>query len=231
VPTTGLPAGTYSVTAQYAATTSFGASSGSTSVTLSNSVATTTKLTATPNPDPIGTAVTFKATVTATSGSPTGTVSFYIGTGLLGTETLTSGSASLTVPTTGLPAGTYTISATYNGTASFKTSSGSTAVTLSTAVSTTTTLTATPNPVKAGTTLTLKATVTHSGTGPAPTGTVAFKLGTSTLATVNVSAGSASYVIPTTGLPAGTYPISSSYSGDASNEASNSNTVNVTITN
>jgi sugar lactone lactonase YvrE len=225
VPTTGFPAGTFTITATYNGTSSYKTSSGNTNITLSNSVATTTTLTATPNPDVIGTSVTFKATVTAGSGTPTGTVSFYVGSSLLTTVTLSSGTASYTVPTTGLPAGTYPISATYNGATGFNKSSGNSSITLAKQVATTTVLTATPNPVTVGTNVTLKAVVTGSN----PTGTVTFKLGSNSLEAVALSSGSASLTVPTTDVPPGSYVLTAVYSGDSANLASTSSNYTVVI--
>jgi len=69
-----------------------------------------------------GQSVTLTATVTAAAGMPTGTVSFYDGTTLLGTAPLnTSGVATLS--TTSLSAGaTHVITATYSGDSNFLTS-------------------------------------------------------------------------------------------------------------
>ncbi len=63
-----------------------------------------------------GQSVTFVATVSASSTTPTGTVTFFDGATSLGTVSLnTAGQASLT--TTSLPVGTQSITATYNGNA------------------------------------------------------------------------------------------------------------------
>ncbi len=70
-----------------------------------------------------GQSVTLTSQVTsATTGTPTGTVSFYDGTNLLGTSTLTAGSASFN--TTSLAAGvTHVLTAVYSGDINFTTSS------------------------------------------------------------------------------------------------------------
>ncbi|HXB62240.1 MAG TPA: MBG domain-containing protein [Acidobacteriaceae bacterium] len=67
-----------------------------------------------------GTSVTFTATVTpniSSSGVPTGSVSFYDGTTLLGTVSLVSGAG--TFSTTALTVGAHTITATYAGDTNF----------------------------------------------------------------------------------------------------------------
>lgn len=68
----------------------------------------------------VGQPVTFTATVTSANGTPTGTVTFTNATTgqVIGNATLSGGVASLT--TTGVPAGTNTIQATYNGDGTFR---------------------------------------------------------------------------------------------------------------
>jgi len=73
-----------------------------------------------------GQSVTFTATVSpAIAGVPTGTISFYDGTVLLGTVPLAN--ATISLPTAGLAVGTHTITATYSGDANFG-ASGSNAI-------------------------------------------------------------------------------------------------------
>jgi hypothetical protein len=80
---------------------------------------TTTSLFSSPNPSNFGQSVTITATVTSkSSGTPTGTVSFYDGTMNIGNSNLNSnGMATLTTST--LSEGTHSITATYNGDANF----------------------------------------------------------------------------------------------------------------
>jgi len=81
--------------------------------------ATTTTLTSSPNPSTHGQAVTFTAVVASGTGVPPNgaTVSFMKGAKVLGTGSLTSGSASFT--TAKLPVGTDSITATYGGDSNF----------------------------------------------------------------------------------------------------------------
>ena len=65
------------------------------------------------NPVLLASAVTFTATVTSTPDTPTGTVSFFDGTTLLGSAALSSGTASYT--TASLAAATHSITAVYSG--------------------------------------------------------------------------------------------------------------------
>jgi hypothetical protein len=75
---------------------------------------TSTLLTSSDNPAMEGEQVTFTATVNATTGTPTGVVTFYDGTTLLGTGTLDgNGVATLTISS--LTLGDHSITAFYNG--------------------------------------------------------------------------------------------------------------------
>jgi len=65
------------------------------------------------NPSNYGQAVIFTATVTASTGTPDGTVTFKSGTQALGTVNLIGGQAQLSVTT--LNAGARTMTALYNG--------------------------------------------------------------------------------------------------------------------
>jgi Bacterial Ig-like domain (group 3) len=85
--------------------------------------ATTTALGSSPNPSTVGQPVTFTATVSSSSGTPAGKVTFRDGTATLGTVTLTSGVATFT--TSSLTAGKHKITARYNGSSKFAPSSAS----------------------------------------------------------------------------------------------------------
>jgi poly(3-hydroxybutyrate) depolymerase len=97
---------------------------GSTSNTVKQVVdpaATTTTLGSSPNPSNVGQSVTFTASVAPEfSGTVTGKVVFYNGSTTLGTVSLSGGVANYTA--TKLPAGTESITAVYNGSSSFTTS-------------------------------------------------------------------------------------------------------------
>ncbi|HEY1500091.1 MAG TPA: putative Ig domain-containing protein [Acidobacteriaceae bacterium] len=87
---------------------------------------TTTTLTASSNTINPGASVTLTATVaSATTGTPTGTVSFYDGATLLGAGTLAAGASGdvATFSTTTLASGSHTITAIYNGDTNFSASS------------------------------------------------------------------------------------------------------------
>jgi hypothetical protein len=126
---TTLSAGSYpSLTASYPGNSIYLAStSAAASVTVANTAATATSLSVSSQTILSGGSVTFTATVSAASGTPTGTVTFYSGTtALTPTETLTSGVAAYT--TTSLATGCSAITAVYQGSVSYTTSTSPVAV-------------------------------------------------------------------------------------------------------
>ncbi len=119
-----LPVGTNAIKAVYSGDSNL---PGSTSKAVSQVVSkatTTTALASSLNPSNVGQSVTFTARVTPQfSGTVTGPVTFYDGTTVLKTVGLSGGVAKFTTST--LTSGTHTITATYNGNASFSGSSAS----------------------------------------------------------------------------------------------------------
>jgi hypothetical protein len=137
-------------------------------------------------------------------------------------QTSSSGALSLTT----LAVGTHTITARYSGDGNYSAdTSAAVTVTVNQAVSTTA-VTSSANPSSAGQSLTLTAKVTSSG--PTPTGKVTFTSGSTTLATVPLSGGSAAYTTSSF-TNAGTFTITASYAGDANTQAS-SGTLSQVIT-
>ncbi len=173
------------------------------------------------SPATFGQTVTFTATVTSTSGTPTGTVTFLLVSNFTHRGpvtlpvTLVNGSASYSA--SGFSAGTYSIFATYSGDSN---NSGSTSAALQQMVnqaSSTITLVSGGNPSYVGQTVTFTATVASQYAGAA-SGTVTFKQGTTTLASVSLSGNQASY--STTYTTTGTRSITAVYSGDSNNQGS-----------
>ncbi len=225
--TSDLPVGTNQITAHYLGSNWF-APSTSTAVaaTVTSSVSSTTTLTASPGQTTYGQTVTLHVTIAGPSGGtkvPTGTVQFYDGTTLLGSETLTNGAASFQVST--LPIGTDALTAHYLGDSSFSPSvSPAVNVTVSQAP-TETKLISSPNPSLSGQSITLSATVLTDASHT-PSGAVQFYNGTTLLGTVTlVNGGTAAASLTIPGLPAGSYLLRARYLGDANFSASTSSTV------
>ena len=201
-----LGGGSYSITANYQATTLFHASS---SAPVQESVLganTATILTASPNPVAITQAVTLTAVVRDTQGPtvPAGSVEFMDGTTNLGIAALNaSGLAALTVSTLG--AGTQVITANYAGSANFNPSNATVSETVA-LIGTSLALAASPNPANNGQTVTLTTTATSMLAGGFPAGTVTFYDGSSVLGTASLGlSGTATF--STSSLAVGTHPL------------------------
>jgi hypothetical protein len=223
-------AGTYTY-----ALTCGGVESGIATLTVSGTSKTdsTTTLTATPNPATVGETVTLKATVTGSSGTPTGKVTYSVESVTLGSATLNgSGVASLAASSNGQAPGSYPVVASYGGSSTYNTSeSKAVTVTLNKAP-TSTTLTASPTSVTPPADVTLTATVKRSASGATgtPTGNVVFSVNGVTLATVKVDgSGVATLKASSQGQAAGKYPVTAKYGGDGSDNASTSTAVTVTV--
>jgi autotransporter-associated beta strand protein len=193
----------------------------------------TTQISSSVNPSFVGEAVTFTAVVTdaGLSGSqnPSGTVSFFNGSTLMGYGTLVgSGTVTTATFTTALlPQGAYSISAVYNGNTYFaESTSGSILQTVNATPTRTSNITLSQSTSVStyGTPVVFTATVTDTGSGTAqtPTGTVTFKgtstttgavivMGTGSLSGANgISTASVSFGA----LPVGIDNITATYNGD-----------------
>jgi Big-like domain-containing protein/VCBS repeat protein len=208
---------------------------GSIGVLLNNApTLTKTTLTSSLNPSFIGQAVTFTATVTASKGTPSNgeIVTFSNGSTVLGTAALSSGVAALT--TSSLPAGIFTIKASYAGDTNFAASSSSglrQVVNSTTKSATLTTLTSSLNPSIYGQRVMFTAMVTTAGPLP-PTGTVAFTwtsglrsyiIGTATLNSAGVA------TLVASNLNSDPYALTAVYKGDVNNLGSTSAVLNQTV--
>jgi uncharacterized repeat protein (TIGR01451 family) len=118
--TSALTAGSHTIAATFTGSAGWGNSSGNAPAQVVNGAGTTTALTSSVNPSMRKQAVTFKATVTAGSGTPTGTVTFKDGGRTLGSASLSAGQASFTMST--LSKGAHQITAVYGGGSGFQAS-------------------------------------------------------------------------------------------------------------
>ena len=184
--TSSLTVGSHTVSAAFTGTGGFGNSSTTSNLTQNVQATTTTTVSGSPNPSNVGQSVTFTATVTSGGGTPTGSVTFKDGATTLGSGTV-DGTGHATLSTSSLTAGSHSISANFVGTGGYQNSSGNTTqVVNNPAGPTTTTVASNLNPSIQGQAVTFTATVVKTGGGGIPTGSVAFKNGNSTIATVSL---------------------------------------------
>jgi hypothetical protein len=216
-----LSVGTHPITATYNGDATNATSTSAPFNQVVGQGATTTALQSSQNPSAIGQAVTFTATVTPSN--PTGSVTFKDGANSLATVPL-NGSGQATFTTSALSAGTHSISATYNGDANNLPSISAPLNQVVNQAATSTALQSSQNPSAVGQAVTFTATVTGSN----PTGTVMFKDGASTLATVPLN-GSGQATFTTSALTAGTHVITATYNGDANNAPSTSAPLNQVV--
>ena len=222
--TSKLPPGANSITAVYVGDSN---NSGSTSAPVNQFVleATTTTLSSSPNPSAYRQTVVFTAKVTSSIGTPPDgeTVTFKQGATVLGTGTLSGGTASFSISTLGV--GTKSITAVYVGDSNFASSSKTMSQVVNKAT-TTTTLVSSLNPSQSGQSVTFTASVAPQFSGT-PGGYVTFYEGTTVLKTVYMSGGTANFTTST--LATGTHTITATYNGNSTfvgSSASLTQTVN-----
>jgi len=131
---TTIPPGSYVLTASYSGDSNNNASTSANYTLVLNMAPTSTTVTASPNPVTPPANCTLTATVTRSAsgatGHATGTVTFMTGSTAIGTANLnSSGVAVFTAATGSVPAGSYPVTAKYNGD-SYDIASTSTAVTV-----------------------------------------------------------------------------------------------------
>jgi glucuronoarabinoxylan endo-1,4-beta-xylanase len=177
-----------------------------------------------------GASVTLTANVvysaTMPPAPPAGSVIFLDGSAILGTGTLVNGIATFTTAT--LASGTHNLTASYpvNGSAGLSISAAvSLVVAAPPPAATSLVLMATPNPAGAGAAVMLTATL--SSAAGAPSGTITFLDGTTTLGTSALANGVASFTAST--LATGNHSLTASYAGTASFAASTSAAVALVV--
>lgn len=218
--TAALALGSHSITAVYGGNTLYASSTSSVLTQIVNQATTTTAVSTSQTPSSQGSSVTFTATVTSAGGIPSGNVTFMDGASTIGTGTLSGGSATFT--TAALALGSHSITAVYDGSVEFFSSTSPNLTQDVVANSSSTALVSNINPSSFGQAVTFTATVT--GTGGPPTGNVTFRDGATVLGTGALDgAGVATYT--TSNLAAGNHSITARYTGSASFAMSLSPTV------
>ena len=228
----GLGLGSHNITATYGGDTN---DTGSTSPPVTQNVVSKTTTTTTvassmPSGSYVGQSVTFTATINAASA--TGTVTFVQGQNTLGTVNVKSGQAGLA--TTSLPAGTLTITAKYSGDTTYAASSGSVSQVVSKGTTAISTFTISPKTVSAGQSVNFSATVSVTAPvgGAAPTGTVNFNSGSTTLAAGSLIAnpdGTATVNVSTSRIAKGKYNVKAVYGGSPAYSGSSLGTITLTV--
>ncbi len=229
ITTTTLSSATHGITARYAGDTTFAASTSAAQTVTVTANTVSVALAATPSIAVPGTTITLAATLSGATGTaaPTGTVTFLDGTTVVGTAPVASNAATLKTAT--LAVGTHNITAMYGGDAGYAAAtSAAQTVVIRAAAATSTVLASSSASTSFGSSVTFTATVASAVTSGAPTGTVTFLDGTTTLGTGTVSGGTATYT--TTALAVGAHTITATYGGDALFLASTSTGFTQTVT-
>jgi MYXO-CTERM domain-containing protein len=178
----------------------------------------TTTLAASNNPSVFGQAVTLTAHVTASSGTPAGTVTFMEGAATLGSAAL-NGSGDATFTTSALAVGSHSLTAAFSG-GCVPASTSSVFTQVVDKAGTMTALASSVNPTIIGGSTTFTATVSATAPGAGTrTGIVTFRDGAAVIGTSSVDgAGVATFA--TSGLGSGSHTIAADYSGDGNFTAS-----------
>lgn len=225
VPAGTFPTGTITLTASYSGDSNYASTTGADSITV-------TTLTPTLAVTPSATSITVNqplnvvATLTGAGATPTGTVSISGGGFSSGPKTVTNGAYTFTIPAGSLATGSDTLTVSYSGDASYASTSGTTAVTV-TVLSPTLAITPSSKSITTNQSMTVVAAV--SGAGSKPTGTVSLAGGGYTSGAQTLTNGAYTFTIPAGSLTKGSDTLTVSYSGDAS-YAAGSGTTTVTVT-
>ncbi len=218
-------AGAHSLSAVYAGTTNFAASTSAAVAQAVSQAATTTALSSSVASAAAFQQVTFTATVTATGAKPAGSVTFKDGATALGTATLDS-TGRATFRYAFATTGAHSITVAYSGSANFLASTSPALTQTINQAATTTTLTSSQLVGLVGQQLTLTAAVAASGATPG--GTVTFLDGTTTLGTATLD-GTGRASLPVTFTTSGTHALTAVYAGTDTLKGSTSSALNLTV--
>lgn len=218
--------GTHVITAVYSGDNLNAASTPNTPLNLVVQQTTSLIVTSSANPAAEFASITFTARLTGWTIAPAGSITFTEGSKLLGTAVL-NGAGVASLPAPSLAVGNHSIIAAFAGDANDFASQYPFTQTINLAP-TSTSLTSSATIVQFSTPITFTAVVTGVPAST-PTGSVAFKDGSTLLATVPINtSGVATYVNTT--LPAGSHTIIATYLGDIDYaDSTSAQTVNVTI--
>ena len=210
-----LSSGSHLITAQYGGDT---ADSGSVSAAVTETVSpatTTIVLTSSSNPATAGAPLTFLASLTSNGSLPTGSIVLRDGTAVIGSALVgPTGAAQFTISS--LTPQSHVVTAFFAGDADHLSSTSPALNQVIQLATSTASIASGQNPGLLGAAVLFTAQV--NGTGSQPTGTVIFLDGTTTLATVPLTNGAASY--SASSLTIGSHVITLRYDGDATHSGS-----------
>lgn len=223
-PVTHLTAGSHQITADYQGDANFAGANDDYTQEV-EAAETTTTVASSPNPSVFGQPVTVTATVVPvapSTGTPEGTVQFYVDGDLVASSALVDGVATAALTT--LTVGSHSITATYqSGEVNYLNSTSSPVTQQVNKAATKTTLNSSAPTSVFGQPVTFTADVAVLAPGAgAPSGTITFADGATVLDTVPVSSGTGFQATYTTSsLSVGQHAITATYSGDGSFLGSN----------
>jgi hypothetical protein len=205
-----LPAGTQILSVAFTPSDTVDYSSANTTTSLTINKATpTVTLTSSTNPTVYGSPVTFTA---QTALSATGTITFYDGATIIGTGTLSSGTATFTLNSLG--AGMHSITASYGGDSNYLSAVSAAVSQVVTKSPVNITVTSSQNPSNYGQSVTFTFTVTGVPGLAIPSGSIAFSDGSTPLASPTLN-GSGVATYTTVMLTGGSHSLTAVYGGDA----------------
>ena len=223
--TSALTLGQHSMTARYSGDANDASSVSAALVEVVKQSATLT-LTVAPNPAVVTANVALTLTATAPTGTPSGVATFYDGSTILNAVGLsTSGTAAYSTAT--LSAGTHILSVQYAGDSSNAAGQSNVVREIVQQASTTTLLASSSSTATVGAQVTFTATVSSTN-GPAPTGTVQFMDGSTSLGSGTIGSGGTS-VLSIASLSPGAHNIVAIYNGDTDDSTSSSSALTETI--
>lgn len=215
---TSLPLGTDTVTASYSGDGSYAPAAGTLTEDVSSLLIPTVLVRTSPSYVHQGQRTTFVVDVsTHSTTTPTGSVTFTLGSTTLGSVPLQYGAAVFT--TGNLAVGTDDVTVTFEPGPYFRTATASTTVVVSASLLATRTAVDGTTPVRQGEEDTIYVVVAGEDEGEsAPTGDVTLSSGSSTLGSEMLRNGEAAFVVSS--LPVGSDTVTATYGGDANFSAS-----------
>lgn len=220
-----LSVGSHTLVASYAGATDYASSNSTLFTQQVQKTATAVNVTASAGNVLTGESVSFAASVSSTTGTPTGTVTLYDGAAALQTQTLNGqGSASFSLDT--LSTGSHSISIGYGGDANYSTGTSAILTETVNLAQPQITVSGPTAAVNVGSAVTLTGNITSPGMRP--TGTLTLRDGGTSIATQPLST-SGSFSFSTSSFGVGTHQLTVTYAGDSDNASATSPAIAVVI--